>query len=232
MANSKLISRRLVMLLLLPGALIALALLIFILTGFPRASASGLSLDKDEVSYRYRFGGDVITHVLQDVSVITEYRRPDVVDQVVFDLENGQFYVLNADILVDYRIASNSTIEKREAMNQLFNHYDPYLQAEKQGWHQEWVNEQYMKWAGRLPTDAEWLEALNELTRGVEHHQMERWIQYSPPALHHFVDTTFQTVFGRTPLDSEITPFYDLLINGESYSVVEKKLAESAEDER
>jgi hypothetical protein len=216
----------------LPLAFLALLALLVLpalaATRSPIGAAGAPALASNAVRYRYRFGGEVVAHVLENVTTVTEYRRPEAVDQVVLGLENGDFYVLNADILVDYNLAPEAKIERRQVMNQLFNHYDPYLQAEKQGWHREWVDEQYLKWAGRLPTDSEWLEAFNELTRGVEHHQMERWIQYSPPAIRHSVDTRFESIAGRPPTEAEVAPFYARLLAGEPYPAVEKDLALSA----
>jgi hypothetical protein len=189
-----------------------------------KAAAGESAIGPDTVVYRYRFGGEVISHYLSGVATVTEYRRPDVVDAVVFNLKDGNDYVLNADLLVDYRLSADTTIEKLQALNKLFYRYDPYLQGEKQGWHKEWVDAEYMKWVGRLPTDAEWLEILNELTRGVEHHQMERWIQYSPPAILHFIETEFSEAAGRAPTEAEIKPFYDRLLAGENYDEISKDM--------
>lgn len=174
----------------------------------------------DTVAYRYRFGGEIFTHYLDGVAAITEYRHDDVVDEVVFNLKTGKDYVVNSPLIVDYTFSTRMTIEQRQIMDKVYYRYDPYLQGEKQQWHKEWVEEQYLKYAGRLPTDAEWMEALNELTRGVEHFQMERWIQYSPPALHRFIASQFETLAGRAPTEAEANQYYERLALGESYEAV------------
>jgi hypothetical protein len=187
--------------------------------------SSGPALSPGVVRYRYRFGGEVVTHDLANVVAVTLYRTPEVVDQVVFNLESGRDYVLNADVLVDYRLPPDGSVERREVLNQTYHHYDPYLQAEKQGWHREWVNEQYRKWVGRLPSEQEWLEALNELTRGVAHHQMERWIQYSPQACAHFVQTRSLALLGREPTPAEARLFCRRLLDGARYEEIEQEIA-------
>jgi len=222
MASSKQIIPRLWLGVILAVLVVAAVSVVFMTR--MRASAGESAIGPDTVVYRYRFGGEVITHYLSGVATVTEYRRPDVVDAVVFNLKNGDDYVLNSNLLVEYSLSPDSTIEKRQALNKLYYRYDPYLQGEKQGWHKEWVDAEYMKWVGRLPTDAEWLEMLNELTRGVEHHQMERWIQYSPPAILHFIESVFQETAGRVPTEAEIKPFYDRLLAGEEYEQISKDM--------
>lgn len=184
-----------------------------------------LSLTPNTVIYRYRFGGEIITHYLNDVVKLTKYRHGDVVDQVVLILKNDDFYVLNTDMLVEYQLSPQNLIQKDEILNVLFNHYDPYLQGEKQDMHRLWVTEQYQKYVGRNPTDQEWLEALNELTRGVEHHQMERWIQYSPSAIQYWIDTRLSDMLGRQPRDEEIQYIGKLLMTGVTYAQIESKIA-------
>lgn len=218
MASSKSLFRRRWWII-LPVILIVVVASVFLITR-KDASAGGLTVGQDTVVVRYRFGGEVITQYVNGVATITEYRRPDVLFGVVFNLKNGKDYVLNADKLVDYRIAPDSTIEKRPPVGKVYYRYDPYLQGEKQGWHKEWVDQEYLKWVGRLPTDAEWLEILNELTRGVEHPQMELWIQYSPPAIRHFIEAEYQTASGRKPTETEMQPLYKRLLNGESYDKI------------
>ena len=171
------------------------------------------------VMYRYRFGGEIVTHFLDGVSSVTVYQRADAErpDQVVFNLKSGRDYVLNEDILVDYKLLPDSEIVEHLELNKLYHHYDPYLQGYKQDKHQEWVNEQYQEYAGRLPTEAEWIEALNELTRGVEHHQMQRWIQYSPPSIGYFINHLYSDDLIREPSDVEWEHIFTLLLSGLSY---------------
>ena len=193
-------------------------------------STPGLSQPKSEerswqVSYRYRFGGETIRHNLQGIEAVSEYRRGEIVDQVVFHLASGKDFVLNADILVDYEFSPGSQLEIGVKQNELYHHYDPYLQAEKQEMHRQWVNEQYLKWSGREATYDEWIEALNELTRGVEHHQMERWIQYSPPACAFYMSRQFENTLGRSPSIEEIERFTNALYQGTLYETVEEDIA-------
>jgi hypothetical protein len=177
------------------------------------------------VKYRYRFGGEVVTHYLPSVVAATVYRGRAGVDEVVFNLEDGHDYVLNADKLVDYQLPADGSVERREVRNELYYHYDPYLQAEKQQAHREWTNEQFLQWVGRLPTEQEWLEVLNELTRGVDHRQMERWIQYAPDACRRFVRQSALALWGREPNPAELEYYYRQLIDGDSYENVRKAIA-------
>lgn len=208
------------------GIILAVAAILVILAGFilffTRMQAGGgeLSIGPDTAAYRYRFGGEIFTHYLDDVAAITEYRHDTFTDEVVFNLKDGNDYVVNAPLIVDYTFSTNTTIEQRQIYDKVYYRYDPYLQGEKQQWHQEWVNEQYMKYAGRLPDEMEWMEALNELTRGVEHFQMERWIQYSPPAIRYFIAAQFDSQAGRAPTEAEIKMFFERLAAGESYEAV------------
>ena len=181
------------------------------------------------VVYRYKFGGEVWTHYLDKVVSITLYLRPgaeEPFDQVVFNLDNGRErdYVLNADMLVDYQIPPGVEIEQFEKPNQMYNHYDPYLQGYKQDLHEIWVDEQYVQWAGRPATDAEWLEALNDLTRGVEHHQMEYWIKYSPPACRYHLENRLVEIVGRELTDEEEANIYGLFLQGAEYEDIERYL--------
>jgi hypothetical protein len=176
------------------------------------------------VVVRYRFLGEVATHYLDGVAAVTVYRRPEEIDAVVFNLETGKDYVVNADKLVDYALAPDTAIQTREELNKLYYHYDPYLQGEKQGWHKEWADAEFMKWAGRLPTDAEWLEMLNELTRRMEHPQMAHWIQYSPPAIRQFIETEFLAAYQRAPTDAEARQYYDRLQAGETYEQISTEI--------
>ncbi len=211
--------------------LAVLAALIFFIVQMKAASGSR-PIGPDGVAYRYRFGGAIITQYLEGVAAITEYRHDNLVDEVVFNLKNGKDYVVNTPLIVDYTFSTRTTIERRQVMNKVYYRYDPYLQGEKQQMHKEWVDEQYLKYAGRLPTDAEWLEALNELTRGVEHFQMERWIQYSPPAIRYFITTQFESLAGREPTGAEAQPYFDRLAAGESYEVVGKDIQDSLRKSR
>ena len=181
------------------------------------------------VVYRYKFGGEVWTHYLDKVVSVTLYLRPgaeEPFDQVVFNLDNGRDrdYVLNADMLVDYQIPPGAEIEQFEKPNQMYNHYDPYLQGYKQDLHEIWVDEMYMEWAGRPATDEEWLEALNDLTRGVEHHQMEHWIKYSPSACRYYIENRLAEVVGRELTEEEQAHIYGLLLQGAEYEDIEHKL--------
>ena len=181
------------------------------------------------VVYRYKFGGQVWTHYLDKVVSVTLYLRPgaeEPFDQVVFNLDNGRDrdYVLNADMLVDYQIPPAAEYEQFEKPNQMYNHYDPYLQGYKQDLHEIWVDEQYVEWAGRPATDAEWLEALNDLTRGVEHHQMGRWIKYSPPACRYYIENRLPEVVGRALTAEEEAHIYELLQQGAEYEDIEDKI--------
>jgi hypothetical protein len=193
---------------------------------------SGNPLSAGEVSYRYQYLGEEVTHVLRDVTSVTVYRRPEAVDQVVFSLSDGRDYVVNADRLVSYALPDDGSVEQRVAMNKLYHHYDPYLQAEKQRWHHQWVNETYLRWVGRLPTEDEWVAALNELTRGVEHHQMERWIRYSLPARQHLVTTEFGEHLNRSPRESEIFRYTERLRQGDTYDEIRRSIASRAAQER
>lgn len=159
------------------GIILAFAVVLVLLVGLTlfirqmKASNGELSIGPNTVAYRYRFGGEIFTHYLDDVAAITEYHHKEaggkeVVDEVVFNLKDGNDYVVNAPLIVDYTFSTETSIEQRRIYDKVYYRYDPYLQGEKQQWHQEWVNEQYLKYAGRLPTEAEWLEALNELTLG------------------------------------------------------------------
>ena len=179
------------------------------------------------VVYRYHFGGEVLTHYLDQVDTVTIYRRSgeDTFDQAVFNLHDGRDYVLNGDILVDYELPQAGDIELIEKIDQLYHHYDPYLQGYKQDLHEQWVDEQYQGWAGREATDDEWLEALNELTRGVEHHQMERWIRYSPPAIAYFLDNRLGDLSGRELSDQVRQHVNELLLQGIDYEDIEEYLA-------
>jgi hypothetical protein len=206
-----------------PFVLVVSAILIFLIIRMD-VSAGQPSLKPDSAVIRYRFGGEVITHYLTGIAAITIYRRPEALDAVVFNLKSGKDYVVNADLLVDYELAPGTNIQKQVALNKLYYRYDPYLQGEKQGWHKEWAESEYLKWVGRLPTDAEWLEILNEVTRGMEHPQMEQWIQYSPPAIRHFIETEFLTISGRAPSEDEIRPFYERLLAGDTYEKISKDI--------
>lgn len=187
-------------------------------------SANLSGIGPDMAMIQYRFHGEVMTHYLSGIASISEYRRPEEIDAVVFNLKAGDDYVVNADKLVNYTLAPNTTIEKVEKLNQLYYHYDPYLQGEKQGWHKEWAEAEYLKWVGRLPTEAEWLEVLNELTRRMEHPQMSRWIQYSPPAIRHFIETEYLAAFGRLPAGPELQQYYDRLLAGETYEQIREEI--------
>ena len=178
------------------------------------------------VFYRYRFGGEIVTHYLDDVKSVTVYKRSgaDRYDQVVFNLMNGWDYVLNEDVLVEYELLPGSQIEEYQELNKLYHHYDPYLQGYKQDKHKIWVNEQYLDWAGRLPTEDEWIGALNELTRGVEHHQMERWISYSPPAVAYYIDTHLGELLDREATSKEREHISDLILGGMKYEDLENSL--------
>lgn len=178
-----------------------------------------------EVEYRYQYLGGEVTHVLQDVSSVTVYRRPEAIDQVVISLSDGRDYVVNADRLVGYDLPGDGSVERHVAMNKLYHTYDPYLQAEKQGWHREWVNETYLRWVGRPPTEDEWLAALHELTRGVEHHQMERWIRYSLPARRYLVVSEFEEHLSRSPRESELFQYTERLGQGASYDEIQNAIA-------
>jgi len=209
------------------AVLIATLVVVFaagLATGWALFGSAPAPLPANTVKYRVRFGGDVITQYLPGVVAVTLYRSRSGVDGVVFNLENGRDWVLNADKLVDYTL-SPTGIQRREVLNELYYHYDPYLQGEKQKLHQDWTNEQYLKWVGRLPTEEEWLEVLNELTRGVEHRQMELWIQYSPAACQRFVAERFMTLLGRAPTPAEARFYYRQLLDGGSYAEVEKAIA-------
>lgn len=216
------------------ASMVVLAVFAGVILYFTQMKAAGgeLTIGPDSVAYRYRFGGEIITHYLDDVAAITEYRHDNVLDEVVFNLKSGKDYVVNSPLLVDYTFSTKTTIERRQIMDKVYYRYDPYLQGEKQQWHKEWVDEQYLKYVGRLPTDAEWLEALNELTRGVEHFQMERWIQYSPPAIRYFIGNQFKTYAGREPTETEAKPYFERLAAGESFEVVEKILFEDLSGSR
>lgn len=180
------------------------------------------------VLYRYRFGGEIVAHYLDDVESVTTYKRSgaDRYDQVVFNLKNGWDYVLNEDVLVDYELFPGSQIEEYQELNKLYHHYDPYLQGYKQDKHKMWVNDQYLNWAGRLPTEEEWLEALNELTRGVEHHQMEHWIAYSPPAVENYIKIHVGDVLKCEPTSKEKIHIFGLLLGGMQYEVFESSLTD------
>jgi hypothetical protein len=186
--------------------------------------AFSTALSGDMIAYRYKFGRAINTHYLDNVITVSIYRRPEAIDQVVFTQQNTDYYVLNADVLVDYRLAPDSTIEKKEVMNALFNHYDPYLQGVKQEMHREWVTEQYQQYAGRPPTDEEWLAALNELTRGVEHYQMQRWIEYSPPAIEYWLNNRLPQLIHRTLNENEKSHLTELLQAGITYDQIESRL--------
>ncbi len=206
----------------LPAALLA----VWLTAGrdrLPTATAQP-ELAPNSVSYRYRFGGQTITRSLHDVAAISVYRHEDQVDQVVFRLTDGRFYVLNGDILVDYDVAPGSTLERDENEGVLFNHYDPYLQAEKQEMHRQWVNEQYQEWVGRPPTYDEWITALNELTRGVEHYQMGEWIQYSPAACEHYATARLTS----TATDADIRDVCARVFAGATYDEIEEQLGSEA----
>jgi antirestriction protein len=179
------------------------------------------------VRYTYRFGGEAITHYLDEVQSVTVYQRTgaDRYDQVVLNLWDGRDYVLNEDLLVDYELLPGSAVEQLLEPDKLYHHYDPYLQGYKQDLHQTWVTEQYQEWAGRTPTEQEWLEALNELTRGVEHHQMAYWISYSPPAIEYFVDHRLSEIIGREPTRAEKDHVADLILQGMKYQELEQALA-------
>jgi hypothetical protein len=228
MASSSpgLLNRRSGLTLLVVVVLALIAGLIFFITS-PKAASGNRSIGPDTVAYRYRFGGEIITQYLDGVAAITEYRHDNVVDEVVFNLKNGKDYVVNAPLIVDYTFSTRTAIEQRQIMDKVYYRYDPYLQGEKQQWHKEWIDEQYLKYVGRLPTDAEWLEALNELTRGVEHFQMERWIQYSPPAIRYFITTQFEALAGREPTEAEAQQYFERLAAGESFEVVGKDIQNS-----
>jgi hypothetical protein len=223
--------RRSGIILALAVALAVIAGLTFFITHLKAAGGNRLNAP-DTVAYRYHFGGEIITQYLDQVAAITEYRHDDVVDEVVFNLKNGKDYVVNAPLIVDYTFSTRTTIERRTVVDKVYYRYDPYLQGEKQQWHKEWVDEQYLKYAGRNPTDAEWMEAFNELTRGVEHFQMERWIQYSPPAIRHFITSRFETIAGREPTAAETQSYFERLAAGESFEAVGKDLQNSLQKSR
>jgi len=181
-------------------------------------------LSSNTAVYRYKFGNAVNMHYLDDVVSISIYRRPEAIDQVVFFQENTDYYVLNADMLVDYRLSEDSSIETRDVMNALFHHYDPYLQGEKQEMHRQWVLEQYQRYTGRGASDEEWLAALNELTRGVEHYQMERWIAYSPPAIDYWLTSRLPEQIGKTLNEVEQAHLTELLQSGITYEQIEARI--------
>jgi hypothetical protein len=189
-----------------------------------QAAGGEPAIGPDTAAFRYRFGGEIITQYLPGVTSITQYRHGDVVDEVVFNLKSGKDYVVNSNLLVDYTFSTRTTIQMRTVMNKTYYRYDPYLQGEKQQWHKEWVEQEYLKWAGRLPTEAEWMEAFNELTRGVEHYQMDRWIQYSPPAIRYFIIAQFESFAGRAPTETEAGQYFKRLAAGESYEEVAARI--------
>jgi len=216
------------------GRILILGVLVLLVSGCTGNSVSDQSeqmlnlkfvaeVSPQTVLYRYRFGGETMVHYLDGVESVTVYKRADVEtnDQVVFNLEDGRDYVLNADVLVDYELLPGNLIEKFQELNKLYHHYDPYLQGYKQDKHREWVNDQYLEFAGRLPTEAEWMEALNELTRGVEHHQMQRWIQYSPASIEKFIDDLFGDVLQQDPTEEERMYIFSLFLDGMQFETFE-----------
>jgi len=166
-----------------------------------------------------------VTHYLPNVTDVFLYGTDGALDQVVFHLATGRDYVINSDLLVDYVLPADGSVTIQEVPNQLYHHYDPYLQGEKQEWHRQWADEQFMERLDRLPTDDEWLAILNELTRGVEHHQMQRWIEYSPPVIDHFVRACYVEFLGREPRPAELAHYRERLLAGESYADVEIEIA-------
>jgi len=219
-------------LLLTSAAILVILVGLFVFVSQLQASSGVPRIGPNTVAYRYRFGGEIITQYLEDVVVITEYRHNNAVDEVVFSLRNGKDYVVNAPLIVDYTFSTKPTFERRQVLNKVYYRYDPYLQGEKQQWRKELVEENYQKYAGRLPTEAEWLEALNELTRGVEPFQMERWIQYSPPAIRYFIKTQFEILVGRAPAETEEQQYFKRLTAGESYEAVLQDLQSSLSKQR
>lgn len=202
---------------------------------FPRISRRAVlrlewvpEINADTVLYRYQFGGETITHYLDGVQSLTVYQRSGAerYDQVVFNLKDGRDIVLNEDLLDEYKIFPGSTVKKVLELNKLYHHYDPYLQGYKQDLHQAWVDDQYLSETRRLPTEGEWLEALNELSRGVEHHQMERWIKYSPPAIKYYLESHLERLLGRPPSDEEQEHLYKLILSGMEYEELEISLRE------
>jgi hypothetical protein len=181
------------------------------------------------VTYRYEFGGEILTHYLNDVVGVTLYLRPDLDEpliQAAFNLSNGWDYVINGDMLVDFELPLGDEITQIEKINQSYHHYDPYLQGYKQNLHEIWVDEQYSLWAGREATEEEWLEAINELTRGVEHHQMAHWIQYSPESCRYYLEHGLEELLEREPTEEEKAHVYQLLLDGAEYEDIESILTD------